>query len=277
MFNPLLPHASALWVRTAVHCLPFGAIEWLTAAWAIFGEVKGFCVFLPELWQDFHNFRDDIARFLHDHGIANSHIKPLNLIFIVERRPCHRSSSELHRGEERDWGDCPCAPHLELNILDDCGSLFRFELIGARPAGGFCGRAKITLEWEIIYFKNEPIDFERETFPLLLPFLEEYFRLLHSLEESILPVHREPKLCDALQNPALSFDAACVDCISVERVAEDPKIPFCSHFRIKLANRACGCIPRICELFFFREILIQAFQRFFGHVDFSANLDEADV
>src|SRR4029453_2735244 len=90
----------------------------------------------PLLRQRSHDFRDDVARFLQDHVVADPDVLPADLVEVVERGPGDGRSRDLRRREMRDRRQGPGPSDVRHDVLDDRLDLLRRELVGARPRGG---------------------------------------------------------------------------------------------------------------------------------------------
>src|SRR5579883_2213433 len=64
---------------------------------AFLGEHVGLGAARPLLRHDAHDLRDDVARTLHDHGIADPHVLAGDLVLVVERRPLDDHATDSDR------------------------------------------------------------------------------------------------------------------------------------------------------------------------------------
>src|SRR5690606_20451289 len=70
----------------------------------------------PLLDDDRHNLRDDVPGALNDHRIADPYVLACDLVLVVQRSIGNDDPSDRHRLKLSDRGQCPCAPHLNLDI-----------------------------------------------------------------------------------------------------------------------------------------------------------------
>ena len=112
------------------------------------------------------NLRDDIARPLHNHRVANAHIFPGNFIFVVQRGIGHHNTSDCN-------GPQPChrrqrtrAPHLNIDTLQNGRGLLRRKLVGHGPARTARHEPQPHLQTKIIDLVNHAINIIAQTAPL---------------------------------------------------------------------------------------------------------------
>src|SRR5690606_30767008 len=79
---------------------------------------------------DAKNLRNDVARTLDDHRVADPQILAGDLVLIVKRRVDHDDTADRHRFQPRDRRKRAGTAHLNIDRSQPCPGLLRRKLVG---------------------------------------------------------------------------------------------------------------------------------------------------
>src|SRR5205823_9529620 len=97
-------------------------------------EMIGFGTVWPLFGDEAQDLRNDIARSLHDDGVADADVFALNLILVVERRILNDDAADGYRLEAGNRRQGAGAADLDVDVFEDGHRLFGGEFVGNRPA-----------------------------------------------------------------------------------------------------------------------------------------------
>ncbi len=120
-------------------------------------------------FHDFQNVRNDFARALDQHGVADLQAQPLDLIHIVECGTADSDASHLHRLKHRDRRQRARAADLHDDVVDDGRLLPRWIFERNRPPRSFGGKPQFVLNGRGIDLDHDAIDLIRQLFALRVP------------------------------------------------------------------------------------------------------------
>ena len=112
---------------------------------------------------------DDVAGLADHHGVADEHALALDLRGVVQRgqpdgRPGHLD--RFHVGERRD----PAGPaDVDADVEKFGGRLFRWVLVGDRPARRARGRSEPALQRHLVDLDHHPVDLVIDVVAVLTP------------------------------------------------------------------------------------------------------------
>ena len=113
------------------------------------------CATLLEYHLD--DFRDDAARFSHDHAITNAQIQFLDEILVVQRGTADLRTLDHAGFEFRHGRDLAGAPNLHGDGPQARGDFFGLELVRNRPTWRTGGEAKLVLKTQIVDLSDAAI------------------------------------------------------------------------------------------------------------------------
>ncbi|GJE45559.1 hypothetical protein AEGHOMDF_4758 [Methylobacterium soli] len=133
----------------------------------------------PLLQHDVHHLRDDVARALHHHGIADPDVTALtdrlavapdalDIPLVVERGVRHNDAPDRHGPELRQGVERAGAPDIDRDLLHHREGLLGRELVGERPARRPGDEAEAALQGEVVNLVDHAIDVVAEIRPLRL-------------------------------------------------------------------------------------------------------------
>src|SRR4029079_16717043 len=96
---------------------------------ADFRKLESFRALRPLVLNRSKNLRNDVASTLDNDGVADAHVLPFDLIFIVEGGVLHHDASDGHRLELGDGGERASAADLDVDAAKDGGRLLGREFM----------------------------------------------------------------------------------------------------------------------------------------------------
>ena len=127
----------ALRACAAHGCAIHVALHLRSAHWAPFRQMVRHRSLRTPVKVHAHNLRNDLSRFLHDHGVADADILFRDEILVVQRGVGHGRARKAHRFDHRLWRQHTCTAHLHDDIHQLARLLLRRVLIGDCPARYF--------------------------------------------------------------------------------------------------------------------------------------------
>ncbi len=131
------------------------------------GIFHGFVFAGRVLDHDAHDFRNHVAGATHDHGIADAHVEPRDLVGVVQRRIRHGDAADLHRREARGRRRRARAADVDFDRLDGRLLFLRRELVRDRPARRAADETHLALVGVVVELVDDAVDVERQLVALL--------------------------------------------------------------------------------------------------------------
>ena len=105
-----------------------------------------------------HDLGDDVARLVHDDGVALAHVFAANLVDVVQRGARDGGAGNRHRVELGDRREHAGAAHLDANLAQDGLLFLGRELKGNRPARRTGGKAQVELLLKAVDLYDHAVD-----------------------------------------------------------------------------------------------------------------------
>ena len=105
-----------------------------------------------------HDLRNDVARLVHDDGVALAHVFAADLVDVVQRGARDSGAGDRHRVELRDRREHAGAAHLDANLAQDGLLFLGRELKGDGPARRAGGKAQVELLLEAVDLYDHAVD-----------------------------------------------------------------------------------------------------------------------
>src|SRR5690606_16877189 len=156
-------------VDTPGHRLAFGAHYGTPARRAGLGHLERPLGTGALALDDPDHLRDDVARLLDHHRVADADVLLAAVIFVVQGGPGGRRPGDPHRIQDGHGRDGPRAAHVDHDVPHHRRHLFGRELVGDGPAGALGRHAQALLVVEPVHLDDDPVDLIRQRTPLLRP------------------------------------------------------------------------------------------------------------
>src|SRR3954451_7122787 len=141
MAETFQPTTRAEGIRTAMHGLALDAHDLRAAGRAMIGHVElALAAVAPRKYRA-HDLRDDVARSLHDHVVADAHVLEPDHVLVVERRHAHDHAAHCDRLEHGVRIERTGAADVDADVFETRDGGGGRELEGDRPAGVAADRA----------------------------------------------------------------------------------------------------------------------------------------
>src|SRR5690242_8160062 len=114
------------------------------------------------------NLRDDVARALHDHGVADADVLADDLVLVMQRGVLHHNAADGDGIEFGDRRQRAGPADLDIDAAQSRGGLFGGEFVSERPARRAGPEAESLLEIEAIDLVDNAVDVVAQTGPALL-------------------------------------------------------------------------------------------------------------
>ena len=195
------------------------------------------------------DFRDNLAGLLNDHGVADAHVKPANLVFIVQRGTLDRRASEEDRFQFRDRGECAGAADLDGDGFELRLGLVGRILEGHAPARRFGRGAKPLAQRDGIEFDDCAIGFVGKVVADFVELVDGAEQFLHRTAVPVFLRRLEPERFKPMEQldlrrrhpPAFHFAGS---------IENDVELAPGDEAGVELLERAGGGIARVGEGFF---------------------------
>jgi hypothetical protein len=115
-----------------------------------------------------HHLRDDVARLLHEHQVANAHVFASELGEVVQRRAAHGGAGQRHRVQLGHGRELAALAHLHADGAQPRGAPLGRELVGDAPVGVVAGGAERRVVRELVHLDDHPVDLEGQPMPALV-------------------------------------------------------------------------------------------------------------
>ena len=194
---------------------------------------------------DLDHLRDDVARALHAHIVADAHVEQLYLVFVMQRRVGDDDAADRHGMQLGDRRQRAGAPDLYLYGLDAGGGLLGGEFVGDRPARAARHETEAVLQGEVVNLVNDSVDViaKRRALALDETVMGEQFVGGPANFRKI--VDRQSEAIERLQRLMLRGGKRRAD--FAPGIGEELQRSLRRHARIELAQRSCGAIARVGE------------------------------
>ena len=188
----------------------------------------------------------------------------------MQRGIGHSGARKAHWTDHSLGSEHTGASHLNLNVLHHCLLDFRRILIGRCPPGELGGTAQLLPQSQIIHLDNRPINITGQGIPAVIDrfhFLLDFFYGGQKLIRDNLKM----KIFQIFQGLAMAGEGNTVGKLDIENQNIQP--PLRRYFRIQLAQRTCGGIPRVGKKRLPCRLLsrVQLFKALFGHIYLAPN------
>src|SRR3954452_10705588 len=135
MAETFQPTTRAEGIRTAMHGLALDAHDLRAAGRAMIGHVElALAAVAPRKYRA-HDLRDDVARSLHDHVVADAHVLEPDHVLVVERRHAHDHTADGDGLEHRVRVQGARAADVDADVDQARDGGRGRELDRDRPAG----------------------------------------------------------------------------------------------------------------------------------------------
>ncbi len=250
------------------------------------GKLIRLAAFFAFLKHHIHDLRDDIARALHDHAIANADIAPLpdrlalltyalDIVLIVQRRVGHNHTADGDWLQPRHRRQRASAAHLNIDAAQNGERLFRREFMRNRPARAARAKTKPGLQVEPVHLVNNTVDIVIQRGTLHADGAIMRKQPIHAVEPLHQRIDRKAPLAKNLDHAQLRIRRHVRH--FPPGIGEEPELAACRHLRIKLAQRTCCRIARvhIGLLALRRHLRIERQKVALGHIDLAAHFHDS--
>ena len=178
-----------------------------------------------------NDVRDDFARFLDQHHIADANILARDLARVVQTGPAHRCAGQLygfqmrHRGEDAGLADL----HFDLEELGQ--RLLRFVLVGDHPARRLARGTQAALLSEVVYLDDHAVGLVGQIMATLGPVGAVLQHRVNTVEPGGVGIEREAEFAQQLQRFRVRFDQGAFR--SSQGISEQAQTPFGRKPRIE--------------------------------------------
>ena len=121
------------------------------------------------VFQNLHDFGNNIATALHLHPVANAHAQPIDLVHVVQRGSADGGTADGHGLEPCHRRQLTGAAHLHLNVFDLRLARVRGVLVRDGPARGFAGEAQLLLQPNAVDLHHDAVSFVGQAVSLAFP------------------------------------------------------------------------------------------------------------
>ena len=191
------------------------------------------------------NFRNDLAGFDDHHPVADPHIEPFDLVFVVQGSPADGGAGDEHRFQFRNWRDGPGAPDLHADSQHFGLRFLGLVFVRRRPARMFVGVPQPILCRQGIDFNDQPVHFVIERGLFLAPFFNELQYFIKRLAQPGLPIDAESEIAQFFQFLHMRFEGRAFE--MTEPVNPDVERTFGGDGRVEQAQGPGGRVPGINE------------------------------
>ena len=140
MLDPAPDLRRALAVHATDRHLAFVLHHCAAALRAMLRHSEFFLAPRPQIGANADDRGNHFARFFDQHGVADPDVLPLDLFFVVQRRPAHRAAADYDRLECGDRRQRSGAPDLNQDVEQLRFNSLRLVFERDRPARRFCGK-----------------------------------------------------------------------------------------------------------------------------------------
>jgi hypothetical protein len=108
-----------------------------------------------------------VARLAQDYHVADEHALALDLVRVVQSGPVDRGPADLDRLHHGERSNPAGPPHVDLDVEQPGGDLFRRVLEGDGPPRCPAGRAELALQCDLVHLDHDAVDLVRRIVPVL--------------------------------------------------------------------------------------------------------------
>ncbi|OPZ11239.1 MAG: hypothetical protein BWZ07_02136 [Alphaproteobacteria bacterium ADurb.BinA280] len=183
----------------ANHCLPLRPLGGRVARRAASRKNKSLRRGWPSFQKHRHHFGNDVACTSNDYRIANSHIKPRDLIGVVQCGIGDHDAGDIDRGKPCDRCQGASAAHLHIDGLHGGEFFLRWKLVGNRPTWCSGDEAHAFLQVVAIQFVDHAVDVKRQRITLFADVAVVIQQSPNSLRRACLRGHWKSQLTQHMQ------------------------------------------------------------------------------
>src|SRR4029077_20748112 len=148
----------------AISYFAFGAVDARAAGWAFVRHLE--LLFFGAVLDNFQNVRNYFPGALDENGIAGVNVEAFDFVHIVEGGFGNGDAADLHRLENRKWGEHTGAADADGDFAKESGFLVGRIFIGDGPARRLRSEPQLVLQAYFIDFHHDAIDFIFQFFAL---------------------------------------------------------------------------------------------------------------
>ena len=222
-----------------------------------------------------YDLGNDVARLVHDDGVALAHVLAADLVDVVQRGARDGGAGDRHRIELRDRREHAGAPHLNANLAQDGLLFLGRELKGDGPARCASGKAQVELLLEAVDLYDHAVDVVVQVTAMLERLSAELVNLGRRGAAGHVGVDAKAGAAQPIEELTLAMDVQRVGI--GDGIDKGSQVATCRDLGILLAQGSGGCVARVGEGIAALGIglIVQAHKAALGHVDLAANLDGA--
>ena len=220
-----------------------------------------------------YDLGNDVARLVHDDGVALAHVFAADLVDVVQRGARDGGAGDRHRIELRDRREHAGAAHLNANLAQDGLLFLGRELKGDSPARRAGGKAQVELLLEAVDLYDHAVDVVVQIAAMLERLGAELVDLGRRGATGHVGVDAKAGATQPVKELALAMDVQRVGI--GDGVDKGGQVATCRDLGILLAQGSGGCVARVGEGVAALGIglVVQAHKAALGHVDLAADLD----
>ena len=209
------------------------------------GKDESFRALRALLFNRSENLRDDIARPLHDHRVADPHVLARDLVLVMQRRVLHHDAADGDGIELGDGRQRAGAAHLDIDVAQDGGRLLGGKFVGERPARRARAKSQALLEVEAIDLVDDAVDVVAEAGATLLDLPVGFQHLLDAAGEPHQRIDRKAPRAQRLVEAPLGVGGQAIDVAPA--ISEEAQGPPRGDRWIELPDEPGGGVARIGE------------------------------
>ena len=222
-----------------------------------------------------HDLGNDVARLVHDDGVALAHVLAADLVDVVQRGARDGGAGDRHRIELRDRREHAGAANLDANLAQDGLLFLGRELKGDGPARCASGKAQVELLLEAVDLYDHAVDVVVQVAAMLERLSAELVGLGRRGAAGHVGVDAKAGAAQPIEELALAMDVQRVGI--GDGIDKGCQVATRRDLGILLAQGSGGSVARVGEGVAALGIglVVQAHKAALGHVDLAANLDGA--
>ena len=220
-----------------------------------------------------YDLGNDVARLVHDDGVALAHVFAADLVDVVQRGARNSGAGNRHRIELRDRREHARATHLDANLTQDGLLFLGRELKSDGPARRAGGKAQVELLLEAVDLYDYAVDVVVQVAAMLERLGAELVDLSRRGAAGNVGVDTKAGATQPVEKLALAVD---VQRIGIgDGIDKGSQVAACRDLGILLTQAAGGGVARVGEGVAALGIglVVQAHKAALGHVDLAADLD----
>ncbi len=219
------------------------------------------------------DLRNDVARALQHHGVANANILAGDFVLVVQRGPRHKHAADIDRLQRRDRRQRAGTADLDQNVLQNRRRLLGGKLPGDGPARFAAGETKSGLQRQVIDLVHHAIDVVRQRRALGRDVGLEGFGLGLAAQQPAQRIDGKSPAAQALQEMPVRVGELFAGL--AQRIGEQQQPAARRDARVELAQAAGRGIARIGEQPLSGLLLrrVECQEIGLGHEDLAADFD----